>query len=336
MRTWEQTYEVAGGGTVVIDQMDGAVRVTGWEDQSVKVTASWPGEGRIEDRLDVSVTANKISLTVKALRSGFLGLKQDSLLDLELTVPFGTRCEVDSGSGPVTVQDTMGPAEIETGSGRVVVAGISRAQVDTGSGSVQARIVNGPARIETGSGRIDLEMATGPVSLETGSGSIRMQALDLHRLHVETGSGSVETELVRIHSDGDYRLETGSGRVTVALPPEAGLRLELQTHGRVDYGGLPVKVLRQEDDEIHAIMGEGGPRLSVETGSGSINLKPCQGETPSSDREVAVARLAELTRDDPALEQSEQLARIAQMLQEGKLTVEEAERLLRALDGEEA
>ncbi|MFZ5827560.1 MAG: DUF4097 family beta strand repeat-containing protein [Bacillota bacterium] len=390
MKTWEQTYQVAGGGTVSIDQLDGAVRIAGWENQQVKVVASWPGEGRIEDRLDMAVTANKISLAVKPLRSGFLGLRQDSLLDLELTVPFGTRCEVDSGSGPVTVQDTMGPAKIETGSGRVVVGGVSRADVDTGSGSVQARIINGPARIETGSGRIDLEMATGPVSLdagsgsiaaqrigqglraetasgsigvadvegrldlesgsgsiavsrvaapemkvETGSGSVRMQGLDVHRLQVETGSGVVEAELIRIHPDGDYRLETGSGRVTVALPSDAGLRLELQTHGRVSYGGLPVQVLRQEDEEISAIMGGGGPRLTVETGSGSINLGPCQGEGSPADHEVAVARLAELTRDDPALEQSEQLARITQMVQEGKLTVEEAEELLRALDGEE-
>lgn len=391
MQTWEQTYEFTTGGALEIEQIDGAIRIVGWEKPQVQVRASWPGEGRIEDRLDIEATAGRINLRVKPYRTGFLGLRQDSLLDLEIFAPVGIRCEVDSGSGPVTVEDTMGPAEIDTGSGRVVVSGIAKAAIDTGSGSVQARVINGPATIETGSGRIDLEAVSGPAALETGSGSIaarrigqglraetasgsiavadvagrldlesgsgsiaisrvvsdhmqvetgsgsvRMQALDVGQLQVETGSGSVEVELVRIRPEGGYRVETGSGRVLLALPPDAGLRLELETHGRVNYGGLPVQVLRQEDEQISAILNGGGPRLSVETGSGTITLKPYEGETPAGDREVAVARLAEMVKDDPALEQSEQMTRVLQMVREGRLSVEEAEQILRALDGEEA
>ncbi|MFZ5815739.1 MAG: DUF4097 family beta strand repeat-containing protein [Bacillota bacterium] len=391
MQSWQQRYAVSGPCSVKVEQMDGAVRITGSEEPAVTVKATWPGEGRIEDRLEVAVGTNGIRLMVKPYRAGILGLfNRDTLLDLELTVPVGSRVEIQSGSGPVAVERTAGPVELECGSGRVTLVGVGRAQIESGSGSVQLREVNGPVTAETGSGRIDLEAALGPVRLqtgsgsvavrrvgrglevetasgsiaaadveggvklesgsgsivasrivaddldvETGSGSVRMQALDVRSLSVETGSGGVELELLRVHPHGDLKVETGSGRVALTLPPDAGLNLEMETHGRVDFGGLPVRVLRQEDEEIRAVMGAGGPTFVIETGSGSVSLRPLQGADASSDPEVAAARLAELVKDDPALEQSEQLTRILQMVREGKLTVEEAEQILRALDGEE-
>lgn len=372
METWEQRYEFSGPGLLEVEQKDGQVRIVGWEQSAVLVKAAWPGEGRIEDRLEVGVAENRIRLHVKPYRTGLFGLfHYDTLLDLEIYVPMTTRCAVESGSGPVTVESTMGQTDVEAGSGRVVAAGVARLSVEAGSGSVQARQINGPANIQTGSGRIDLDAAAGPVVLEAGSGSVTARrignglkahtasgsiavvdvegSVDLESgsgsiavsrvaapaVAVETGSGSVEVELVRIHPDGSYKLETGSGRVTVSIPQDAGLRLELATHGRVHYGGLPVRVLRQDDEEISAVVGEGGPLLAIETDSGSINLLAGQRAAAHADTEAAVARVAGLVKDDPALEQSEQMARILQMVGEGKLSVEEAEKLLRALDEEE-
>lgn len=390
MQTWEQVYQFTGPGTVEIDQMDGFVRIVGWDQQAVQLKASWPGEGRIEDRLEIRTSSNYVGLNVKPYQSGFLGLfNRDSQLDLELFVPLATFCKVDTGSGPVTVEGTKGHATIDAGSGRVAVVDVTQLKVDAGSGSVQVRQVDGSVYIDTGSGRIDLEAVTGEVTLEAGSGSIaarrlgqglraetgsgsitvsdvaggvhlesssgsisasrivapelqvesgsgsvRLQTVDTRVLSVETGSGSVEVELVRVYDQGGYEIETGSGRVVVAVPENAGFNLEVETHGRVDYGGLPVRVVRQEDEEISAIVGQGGPRLAIETSSGSVSLRPFRGDT--TDREVAATRLAEMVKDDPALEQSEQMARILKMVQEGKLSVEEAEKLLRALDGEEA
>jgi hypothetical protein len=335
MQRWEQAYEFTGPGRLDVEQGEGDLRIVGWEKPVVQVKASWSGEGPVEDRLDVEVGPNYLGLAVKPYRSGFLGLLSDSRVDLEIFVPVGTACDLESGSGPVTVASTRGPVTI-----------------DGGSGSVQVRQVAGPVRVETGSGHIDLETAAGPVSLEagsgsihvsrvaspemhieTGSGSVRAQALDVKHLFVETGSGSVAVELGRIHPDGRYQVETGSGRVQVAVPEGAGFHLEIDSHGGVDFGGLPVQIVRREDDEISAIVGEGGPQVAIETGSGSITLRTHRGSIASAT-EVADHPTAS-AKDDPALEETEQMARILNMVQEGKLSVQEAEELLRALHGEE-
>jgi len=391
MQQWEQTYNIAGPVEIHVEQMDGALRIAGWDQSAVQVRASWPGEGRIEDRLKIEVNGNEISLNVKPYRTGFLGLVHDSLLDLEIMAPMGTYAVVDTGSGPVTVENTMGPTEVESGSGRVVLLRVGSAQVDSGSGSVQVQQIAGSVEIETGSGRIDAEAVGGPARLETGSGaiaarrmaggldaetasgsisavdivgavmletgsgsvkvsrvvspsmeveagsgSIRLDTVDTRVLNLETGSGSVDVELARIHPGGSYEITTGSGRVVVGIPADAGLELELESSGHINYGGLGLRVHQQDDDEISATLNGGGAFMRVEAGSGSLSLKPLSSAPAQpTDPEVAATRLAEVVKEDPALEHSQQMTRILKMVEEGKLSVDEAEKLLRALDGEE-
>lgn len=380
---WEQSYPFEGPVTIAIDQREGAIRITGWNQPFVQVKAAWPNGGTIEERLDIDLTESGIRLTAKADRTGFLGLFQDGgRIDLELAVPFGARCEIDASSGPVTIAETHGPVEIDGSSGPVEVSGAASLHVDAGSGRVQVRTIAGPVEVSTGSGRIEVEGALGPVTLdagsgaiaarrigngltahtssggitlvdvvgdvsleagsgsikasrvygsslsaETGSGSVQLEALDVHELEVETGSGSLRVELARIHSDGSFELCTGSGRVTVAVPPHADLNLELESNGRFSYGDLPVQIIHREDEEISARLGQGGPTLRIEANSGAINLTPYLEEVaPVSPTPPA---------PQPADGSGEQMVRILQMVEEGKLSVAEAEALIRALGGEE-
>lgn len=389
MQTWEQTYGFTGAGTVEVHQRDGHLRIVGWDRPEVLVKASWPGEGRLEERLEIEGGPNRLALEVKPYRSGFLGLMADSRLDLEISVPQGTRCKLETGSGPVTVESTRGTVEVDSGSGRIAVADVAQLRVDAGSGSVQVHQVAGPVNVQTGSGRIEVETVVGPAVLEAGSGSlvarrignglradtgsgsitvsdvegecyldsssgsvqvsrvvsphlhveaasgsVRAEVIDAKDLSIETGSGRVQVALLRIHPQGAYKIETGSGRVEVNVPADAGFRAEIDSHGGVTWGDLPVRIVSREDDEISAVVGAGGPLFEIETGSGAVAFRAVQAPAPS-DSEVATARLAGLVKDDPALEQSEQMSRILQMVQEGKLSVQEAEQLLRALDGEE-
>lgn len=311
MQTWEAVYDVEPGTTVVIDQMGGAVTVTGWDRPQVQVKATW-SEGTIDDRLMVSRTDGRLSLAVQPWRTGLLGfLRSDSQLDLELQIPTGARCEVDCGSGTVLVQGTKGPVAVDCGSGNVTVWQVAgELDVETGSGRIEVQDVAGVARLEAGSGSIsarrlaqgvqgetgsgsitvadvagevDLETGSGSISLcrvvapavrlETGSGSLRAEALDTRRLSVETGSGSVTLALLRVHPDGEYEVTTGSGRVAVALPTEADLQVDLNTSSRVDWSGLAVRELRRDDHRVVGQLNGGGPRLAVDC-NGPVSLQP--------------------------------------------------------------
>ncbi|HYF93902.1 MAG TPA: DUF4097 family beta strand repeat-containing protein [Symbiobacteriaceae bacterium] len=395
MKTWSQTYPLAEGAGVHVHQHAGPVQVVGSQTPEVTVTASCKEEIDFGEFLEIQQTGQGLVVEVKARRWSWSGTPA---IRLDVTVPEGTSCSVESGSGAVEVVGTGAPVRIETGSGDVNIATVGHADIETGSGAVKgsqingsvsaetgsgsvdftavngalslevgsgavaARQINGDLRVDTGSGsvvvedvggRIELETGSGKVSVrrvhgasltvDSGGGSVHLREIDVAQLSVDGSSGGVEAELAQVYPGGTYEITTGSGGVSVALPPTADLTVRAESpSGRVSTTGLNLRVIHEEAGEFEAVIGQGRARLTVEAGSGGVRLMALAGGSgaapaPASDPTLseAGARVVESVKDDPALESSEQLRRIVEMVEAGKLTPQEALDLLRALDEEE-
>ena len=188
---------------------------------------------------------------------------------------------------------------------------------------------------------------------------MQLKAIDVTTLEVDTSSGRVEAELLAIAPNGSYDIDTGSGGVDIALPAGADLTVEVDSgSGRITYTGLPLQVHHSESGELEAQLGKGGPTLSIDSGSGAVVLRPAQAgaqegalavpplpgeparppmppQPPAPPAPPAPeARVMQAVSGDPALEGSDQLRRVLAMVEQGKLTPEEAEEILRALDEE--
>jgi DUF4097 and DUF4098 domain-containing protein YvlB len=331
MQTWEQTYQLPAGGGVRIEQGQGAVRVTGWDQPLVKVTAT--GE---RHPVDVKVGQDKRGLTVGV-----------DALDLALYVPTGTPCEIESESGPVVVAGTQASVQIECGSGDIALRDVAGVQVETGSGTVAVQRSAGKIAVETGSGNIAVSDVSGTVSLEAGSGSIRAERVQgpkltveaggggLHltgiavdHLAVETGHGDVQIELAEVRPSGSYNVESGAGAVALAVPAGAGIDLDVETGaGKITYPGLEFRVLHAERGELRATLNGGGAQLSIETGNGNVQLRPVTATEPE-------ARILKAVQGDAALANSDQMQRILTLVEQGKLSPSDAEAILTALDEE--
>jgi DUF4097 and DUF4098 domain-containing protein YvlB len=266
--------------------------------------------------------------------------------------------EIETGSGPVHGHNIDGSASAETGSGGMDFANVNGTlTLESGSGPLTVRQVRGAVRLETGSGSLLVEDAHGEVDLETGSGNVRVcrmqgpslsldsggggvqiKEVDVAELEVETGSGGVDVALMQIHPGGTYGVSTGSGTITVALPPTAGVTVHAEApSGRVTRTGLDFRVVHEERGELEAVLNGGQAELRVEAGSGAIQFVPYIGpvQAPAPVLSPVGAQVVEAVKGDPALETSDQLRRIVLMVEQGKLTPQEAEDLLRALDEEE-
>ncbi len=144
-------------------------------------------------------------------------------------------------------------------------------EVKTGSGSIDALAVGGAITASAGSGQIEVEQSgTGDVSIHSGSGAVRVRGVR-GGLSVSTSSGSIRAqgEMVR-----DWILEASSGGITVELPPEASFELDASTgSGSID-SERPVSVTgRISKKALRGAVGSGGPRLEIETSSGSIVIR---------------------------------------------------------------
>jgi len=386
-----QTYPMSEGAGLRVLQREGQVLITGVPgSREVKLTASSLTRPDLQEYIQVTQDAGGLTLEVKprGLAWAFGGGRA---VKLELEVPVGTACQVESGSGPVEVSSTAAAVRIETGSGAVKVLNVGPAELETGSGPVHGHNINGSVSAETGSGGMDfanvngtltletgsgpltvrqvrgtvrLETGSGPllvedvhgsVDLETGSGNVRVcrvqgpslsldngggsvqiKEINVAELEVETGSGGVEVALGHLHPGGAYGVSTGSGTVTVALPPTADVTVFAEApSGQISRTGLNFRVVHEERGELEAVLNGGQAQLRLEAGSGAIQLVPYVGPVQAPPLSLAGAKVVEAVKGDTALETSDQLRRIVLMVEEGKLTPQEAEELLRALDEEE-
>jgi hypothetical protein len=213
--------------------------------------------------------------------------------DLRVSVPAGKNVAVHLGVGKAFVSNvdgtirvsvasadvaadrTRGSLRIETGSGNVDLrTATGDVQLETGSGDITAAGVDGTRlRLETGSGNVTLTDAkAADLHVETGSGDINATNAAGDELSFETGSGDVDVALVTTFRS--VRIETGSGNVTLKVPPTIGAEVDLDTgSGNIDLGGLTLQVRRIEHDHVTGTLGDGKGRLSVETGSGNVRLE---------------------------------------------------------------
>lgn len=214
--------------------------------------------------------------------------------DIHVSVPEGGTLRVNHGvgtieassvegelslynrSGKIEATNIDGPLIADTGSGGVTLSNISgNLLVDTGSGSVS---VDGcdceSLNIDTGSGGVTVEnVDSDEILIDTGSGKVRASEIRTSSANIDTGSGSIRLELEQMGS-GDYRLDTGSGSITLALPEGASADVDASTgsggiHLDLEDG---VNIRHKEKDEMTFTVGGGNSTVTLDTGSGSINI----------------------------------------------------------------
>jgi lia operon protein LiaG len=260
-RGWNTTLRVRDDGTFG-DDGDGHGR-------------GWSRDGR-----EVRITGRS--------RSGL-----EAYADLRVTVPKGKTISLNVGVGKAFVSNVEGNIRVSVASADVS-ADRTRGtlRIATGSGNVDLRTASGDVLLETGSGDLTVSAVQGTsLRLETGSGNVTITDGKASTLHVETGSGSIEAtgssgddvsfetgsgdvDVSLVSTFRSLRVETGSGDVTLRVPPTVGAEVDLDTgSGDIDLGGLTLQVRRIEHDHITGTLGDGKGRLSVETGSGNVRLQ---------------------------------------------------------------
>ncbi len=212
--------------------------------------------------------------------------------DLKVSVAPGTSVDLHLAVGEVTVTDVNGTIQVSTGDGNVSSTGVKgNLDIDTGSGEVIAEKTTGELKIDTGSGNVKVrEQSGGQLKIDTGSGDIRLTEVTSDRIHLDTGSGDIE---IVTGSSPDVSLDTGSGNVTAAFSGklssvnvetgsgDVGLTIPTDFAGTLDLEsssddgidiGFPVQLLRKDEGELRARVGDGSGEIRIETGSGTIKL----------------------------------------------------------------
>lgn len=327
------------------------------------------GEALRDEEVTFSVDGDVVELRALRPDRWFSWALDEERIALTVSVPRRSEVEVDAGSGRVETRETLGPVSVDAGSGSVsVLRAAGKVGVDVGSGTVSVKEVQGDVTIDVGSGAVSVERVAGNVdidgssgsvevkdvegdlhldtgsgsarlariqgnvSADTGSGSVRLAAIRGERLSLDTGSGSIDAEF-DVLPGGRYQFDSGSGRVTLYVPGSASFRLSADTgSGPIDCSlpGLTAKGVR---GSFAGVVGDGAATIEVDTSSGPLTIRQraAEGDAWSPGAATgASARGSDMVASVSSLREDNRRA-VLKMVEEGKLTAEQGQALLREL-----
>jgi DUF4097 and DUF4098 domain-containing protein YvlB len=271
------SYPQTAGGKLTVENFNGSVEVTGWDQNTVDVSGTKYAESQdLLNALKIEASSGANSVQVRTVRPseerGNMGAKYI------IRVPRRTALEnVASSNGSLRVDDVEGDAHLVTSNGSVHLANI-RGNVDahTSNGSVEVNDLNGRMSFRTSNGGVHAENVNGAFEAETSNGSVRAHLRDTEAgqpIKLTTSNGIVDLQLDSARQN-DVVARTSNGSVTVRLPAgtNASLRAATNSNGSVrsDFEILTRGLLSR--NRIEGTIGSGGPRLDLTTSNGNIRL----------------------------------------------------------------
>lgn len=194
--------------------------------------------------------------------SGWEGMRgwvrpQHRSADITLTIP--PECPIQLGllSASTTVSGVSAGISAMSISGDLTLDGVT--------GTVKARTVTGDLEALALNGGIVFNSVSGDLTLAEGS---------IERMDAKTVNGQVTAD-IGLADGSDIRVVTVSGEVTVRLPADPSVRVELRSaSGRVQttFDGLQPAGHKPRPASVTGTIGDGTSRLSVSSMSGNVTL----------------------------------------------------------------
>ena len=121
----------------------------------------------------------------------------------------------------------------------------------------------------------------GVVDARSGDGSITIDG-QIRGLHARSGDGRVRVQAAGPTTTDDWSLATGDGSVVVEVPDGFSAELDATTgDGRVEVEDLAFERTSGESSRriARGRLGNGGPRITIRSGDGSITVRRFSGES---------------------------------------------------------
>jgi len=222
-QVFEQIYPLASGGQFVLQNVNGSVRVEGWDRDEVEVHAT---KTSASDARDLSLVKIQVD-------------SHPNEVDVHTLYPDGENAEV-AVEYVVHVPYRVLLHSIGTVNGSVSVRGVR--------GAGELRSVNGNVEVLDSSGRFSAHTTNGDLHLELAS------LTDGAPMNLETVNGSVTLDLPS-NASADLTVRNMNGDVSSDVPVTSTATLpgSRAFRGKLGHGGGPISV-RTVNGGIHLVL----------------------------------------------------------------------------------
>jgi hypothetical protein len=245
---FHQTYALTPDGRIELDNINGPVHISSWDQNQVKVDAVKYADTK--ERLDeakIEIDARNDSISIRT-----------KYPDHNQSWNWGSHNNPASVEYTLTVPRTARLDEIKLINGSLDVTGMSgEVNASCINGQLEAHDLSGRARLSTINGRLDArfgQLASNSVELNSVNGSVELTIPSDSKaeLEADTVSGGINNDFglhVNHHNfvGHDLRGELGSGGAHISLKNVNG-RIEIR-HAQDGRAMSPVKDLGHRDDD---------------------------------------------------------------------------------------
>jgi DUF4097 and DUF4098 domain-containing protein YvlB len=258
---------------VRVETRGGAVEVAGFEGSAHLRT----GGGRIRiDRVGGDVSARSAGGEISLGAIG--GAAHCVSAGGEIRAgQIGGAGRFETAGGDIAIREVRGPVTASTAGGGIQIqrAGAS-VEANTAGGEIRVGAAQGPVVAHTMGGPIFVGPAAG-VRCESGGGAIELVDA-AGAVHATTVVGSIVARLARAAALEESSLTTGSGDITLWVPPSLGLLIQAQNRvagGERIVSEFPDLTIRRRGSLVIAegLINGGGPLLRLAGAGGTIYIK---------------------------------------------------------------
>ena len=253
-KTFDRTFTVSPGGTLIVDADSASVRVTGGNSNQVVVhmLAKASDDDLASLKLDAVQQGNEVTVTLKREKKGwFNSWRGDQRI--EVTVPQRFVVNVKTGGGSIDLSGTTGTASL-----------------NTSGGDITAKNITGNVNADTSGGSIVMDTIRGDVDGDTSGGDVKLLQID-GKMRGNTSGGDVQVSLVG--ANRGITASTSGGSIRLTLPRSTSGNFEAKTSGGQFTSDMAVTTTSFQEGHVKGTLNGGGPSIDANTSGGDISLR---------------------------------------------------------------
>jgi hypothetical protein len=267
------TYPLNAGGTVEVENNNGSIEISGWDQDTVDIEGSKyaTSEERMKEiRIDVSHTPDSVRVRTEPPldHHGNYGARY------VLHVPRrATLSSIVNSNGPIRVEGITARARLRTSNGGIRATGIQGSlDAQTSNGPLEISDVSGDTTLRTSNGGIRADVKKGSFEATTTNGSITARLInsDTRPVRLESSNGHID---LTMDAPREVHAETSNSSIVVRLPASAGATLRAHTSNSSISSDFDVSAHGSlSKHHLEGTIGSGGPLLDLGTSNGSIRI----------------------------------------------------------------
>jgi len=233
--TVDKTFNVRPGTEFEIENVNGSITISGWDQPRIRVHAV----KRVSSR-----DAGAAQQALKALK---IEIRQTDRA-LEINTIYPKKNDLDF-LGMIFGKDINAQVKYEISVPR--------------SMNISADTVNGAIRLSDVTGEIDLDTTNGKIEVVNCSGTV----------DASTTNGGIAVELLSVMAGKDMSFETTNGRITLSVPTGLAADINASTTNGSVRSDLPLSTTRMSRTSIKGTLNGGGPEVRLRTTNGGIEIR---------------------------------------------------------------